>query len=41
MRTKFNNTEQIQLNTEWKGGSYFFKQEQKHCTLLMNKEGEQ
>ena len=41
MRTKFNNTEQIQLNIEWKGGSYFFKQEQKHCTLLMNKEGEQ
>lgn len=41
MRTKFNNTEQIQLNIEWKGGSYFLKQEQKHCTLLMNKEGEQ
>ena len=41
MRTKFNNTEQIQLNIEWKGGSYFFKQEQKRCTLLMNKEGEQ
>lgn len=41
MRTMFNNTEQTGSNIEWRGGAYFFRQKQKHCTLLMNKEGEQ